>query len=147
MRLVPDQTPKEIFRKAAAYIKKIAPKTVKVSVRDLHGGDAWVAPTDHPALRAAGDAMLRAFGRKPVFVREGGSIPIIPIFQHLLKVPVVLMGVGLPDDNLHAPNEKMDLEQFYKGIEAAAYLMEELGKRPKASSGSSRPAKKKRSAR
>jgi acetylornithine deacetylase/succinyl-diaminopimelate desuccinylase-like protein len=147
MRLVPDQTPKEIFRKAAAYIKKIAPKTVKVSVRDLHGGDAWVAPTDHPALRAAGDAMLRAFGRKPVFVREGGSIPIIPTFQQLLKVPVVLMGVGLPDDNLHAPNEKMDLEQFYKGIEAAAYLMEELGEPPNASSGSSRAAKKKRSAR
>lgn len=128
MRLVPDQTPKEIYRKATAYIKKLAPKTVKVTVRDLHGGDAWVAPTDHPALKAAGNAMLRAFGRKPVFVREGGSIPIVPSFEQMLKVPVVLMGVGLPDDNLHAPNEKMDLEQFYKGIEASAYLMEELGK-------------------
>ena len=128
MRLVPDQTPKEIYRKATAYIKKLAPKSVKVTVRDLHGGDAWVAPTDHPALKAAGNAMLRAFGRKPVFVREGGSIPIVPSFEQMLKVPVVLMGVGLPDDNLHAPNEKMDLEQFYKGIEASAYLMEELGK-------------------
>jgi acetylornithine deacetylase/succinyl-diaminopimelate desuccinylase-like protein len=128
MRLVPDQTPKEIYRKAAAYIKKLAPKSVKVTVRDLHGGDAWVAPTDHPALKSAGNAMLRAFGRKPVFVREGGSIPIVPSFEHMLKVPVVLMGIGLPDDNLHAPNEKMDLDQFYKGIEASAYLMEELGK-------------------
>jgi acetylornithine deacetylase/succinyl-diaminopimelate desuccinylase-like protein len=128
MRLVPNQTPKEIYRKAAAYLKKLAPKTVKVSVRDLHGGDAWVAPTDHPALKAAGNAMLRAFGRKPVFVREGGSIPIVPSFESMLKVPVVLMGIGLPDDNLHAPNEKMDVDQFYKGIEAAAYLMEEFGK-------------------
>jgi acetylornithine deacetylase/succinyl-diaminopimelate desuccinylase-like protein len=128
MRLVPDQTPKEIYRKAAAYIKKLAPKSVKVTVRDLHGGDAWVAPTDHPALKAAGKAMQRAFGRKPVFVREGGSIPIVPAFERMLKVPVVLLGIGLPDDNLHAPNEKMDLDQFYKGIEASAYLMEELGK-------------------
>ncbi len=72
--------------------------------------------------------MLRAFGREPVFVREGGSIPIVPTFERMLKVPVVLMGIGLPDDNLHAPNEKMDLDQFYRGIEAAAYLMEELGK-------------------
>jgi len=128
MRLVPDQTPKEIYRKAAAYLKKLAPKSVKVTVRDLHGGAAWVAPTDHPALKAAGKAMQRAFGRKPVFVREGGSIPIVPAFESLLKVPVVLMGVGLPDDNLHAPNEKMDLDQFYGGIEASAYLMEELGK-------------------
>jgi len=128
MRLVPDQTPKEIYRKAAAYIKKLAPKSVKVTVRDLHGGAAWVAPTDHPALKAAGKAMQRAFGRSPVFVREGGSIPIVPAFESMLKVPVVLMGVGLPDDNLHAPNEKMDLDQFYGGIEASAYLMEELGK-------------------
>jgi acetylornithine deacetylase/succinyl-diaminopimelate desuccinylase-like protein len=127
MRLVPDQTPKEIYRKAAAYIKKLAPKSVKVTVRDLHGGDGWVAPTDHPALTAAGTAMKRAFGREPVFVREGGSIPIVPSFERMLKVPVVLLGIGLPDDNLHAPNEKMDLDQFYKGIEASAYLMEELG--------------------
>jgi len=127
MRLVPDQTPKEIYRKAAAYIKKLAPKSVKVTVKDLHGGDGWVAPTDHPALKAAGKAMQRSFGRKPVFVREGGSIPIVPAFEKLLKVPVVLLGIGLPDDNLHAPNEKMDLDQFYRGIEASAYLMEELG--------------------
>jgi acetylornithine deacetylase/succinyl-diaminopimelate desuccinylase-like protein len=128
MRLVPDQTPKEIYRKAAAYIKKLAPKSVKVTVRDLHGGDAWVAPTDAPALKAAGKAIKRAFGRNPVFVREGGSIPIVPAFEHILKVPVVLMGIGLPDDNLHAPNEKLDLDQFYRGIQASAYLMEEMGR-------------------
>ena len=111
----------------AKHLKSIAPKTVKVEVKSLHGGDAWVAPTDHPAMLAASRAMQRAFGRKAVFVREGGSIPVVATFTELLKVPCVLMGVGLQDDNLHAPNEKIDLDQFYGGIEAAAYLMEELG--------------------
>jgi acetylornithine deacetylase/succinyl-diaminopimelate desuccinylase-like protein len=129
MRLVPNQTPKEIARKATAYFKKIAPKSVKISVRNLHGGDAWVADTNHPALKAAGEAMQRSFGKNPVFVREGGSIPIIAAFEKMLKVPSVLLGVGLNDDNIHAPNEKFELPNFYRGIEAAAYLMEELGKR------------------
>ena len=127
MRLVPDQTPKLITRLLSAHLKKIAPPSVKVTVRDLHGGAAWVAPTDHPALDAAGRALERAFGRKPVFVREGGSIPIVADFEKRLKVPTVLMGLGLNDDNLHAPNEKMDLDNFYKGIEASAFFMEELG--------------------
>ena len=128
MRLVPDQTNAEITRKAAAYLKKIAPKAVKVTVEELHGGPAWVAPTDHPALAAGGRAMKRAFGKAPVFVREGGSIPIVSSFERRLGVPAVLMGFGLHDDNLHAPNEKFDLDQFYRGIEASAYLMEELGR-------------------
>ena len=127
MRLVPDQTPKEIVRKAVAHLKRLAPKAVEITVRELHGGDPWIAPTDHPALEAAGRAMQRAFGRRPVFVREGGSIPIIPAFERELGVPAVLMGFGLPDDNLHAPNEKMDLEQFYGGILASSYMMQELG--------------------
>ena len=127
MRLVPDQKPKQIARLLSAHLKKIAPPSVKVTVRDLHGGDGWVAPTDHPALDAAGRALKRAFGRKPVFVREGGSIPIVADFDRRLKVPTVLMGLGLNDDNLHAPNEKMDLDNFYKGIEASAFFMEELG--------------------
>ena len=127
MRLVPDQTAKEIARKVTAQLKKLAPPSVKVKVSDLHGGSAWVAPTDHPAMEAASRALKRAFGRKPVFVREGGSIPVVADFAHLLKVPCVLMGFGLNDDNLHAPNEKFDLDCFYKGMEASAYLMEELG--------------------
>ncbi len=130
MRLVPDQSPKEIARIVGYYLKKIAPKSVKVTVRDLHGGDAWVAPTDHPALLAAGRALKRAFGKKPVLVREGGSIPIVATFERLLKVPTVLMGIGLNDDNLHAPNEKMDLDQFYGGIQASAALFEELAEMP-----------------
>jgi len=127
MRLVPDQTSARISRLVSAHLKKIAPPSVKVTVRDLHGGAAWVAPTDHPALDAAGRALARAFGKKPVYVREGGSIPIVADFERRLKVPTVLMGLGLNDDNLHAPNEKMDLDNFYKGIEASAFLMEELG--------------------
>ena len=126
MRLVPDQRPKDIARKVRVQLKKIAPPSVRVSVEELHGGEAWVAPTDHPALRAAERALKRAFRRKAVLVREGGSIPIVADFERRLKVPTVLIGLGLNDDNLHAPNEKMELENFYGGIAASAFLMEEL---------------------
>jgi acetylornithine deacetylase/succinyl-diaminopimelate desuccinylase-like protein len=126
MRLVPDQTPKEIERKVRAHLKKIAPSSVKVQVRDLHGGNSWLAPFDHPAIEAAGRALKRAFGKQPVLVREGGSIPVVADFQKRLKVPAVLMGLGLNDDNLHAPNEKMDLDNFYRGIEASAFFMDEI---------------------
>lgn len=129
MRLVPDQTPKEIEKKVRAYLKQIAPPSVKIEVRDLHGGNAWLAPFDHPAIEAAGRALKRAFGKQPVLVREGGSIPVVADFQRRLKVPAVLMGLGLNDDNLHAPNEKMELDNFYRGIEASAYFMEEMAGR------------------
>jgi acetylornithine deacetylase/succinyl-diaminopimelate desuccinylase-like protein len=142
MRLVPNQKPGEIVKKVVRHFKSVAPKSVKVEVRDLHGGDAWVAPTDHPAMHAASRAMQRAFGRKAVFVREGGSIPVVATFDEMLGAPCLLMGFGLQDDNLHAPNEKIDIDQFYGGIEAAAYLMEELGaaarKPEKAKSGTKR---------
>jgi len=127
MRLVPDQKPKDIARKVRKHLRRIAPDSVRVEVHDLHGGDAWVADTTHPALRAAGRAMERAFGAEPVFVREGGSIPIVAAFSSVLRVPCVLMGIGLNDDNLHAPNEKLDLANFERGNDAAAYLLEELG--------------------
>ena len=127
MRLVPDQSPAEAEKKLTRHLKSVAPKSVRVEVRSLHGGEAWLAPTDHPAMLAASRAMQRAFGRKAVFVREGGSIPVVATFDKLLGVPCVLMGVGLQDDNLHAPNEKIDLDQFYRGIQAAVHLMEELG--------------------
>lgn len=128
MRLVPGQSPTKIARLVTKHLKAIAPKSIKLSVRNLHGGESWLTSTDHPALAAAGVAMRRAFGNESVFVREGGSIPIVATFEQLLKVPAVLMGFGLHDDNLHAPNEKMELSNFYRGIEASAYLMEELGK-------------------
>ena len=127
MRLVPNQRPAEVGKKLARHLRAVAPKSVKVEVRELHGGDAWVTATDHPAMRAASRAMQRAFGRKAVFVREGGSIPVVATFDEILGAPCLLMGIGLQDDNLHAPNEKIDIDQFYGGIVAAAYLMEELG--------------------
>ena len=126
MRLVPDQRSDEIAKKVTAHLKKVAPRSVKVRIRNLHGGEAWLAPTDDPALVAAGRALERSFGRKPVFMREGGSIPVVASFDRILRVPTVLMGIGLHDDNLHAPNEKIDLDNFYRGIAAAAFLMEEL---------------------
>jgi len=140
MRLVPNQQPAEIEKKIARHLRSVTPKSVKLEVKSLHGGDAWVTPTDHPAMLAASRAMQRAFGRKAVFVREGGSIPVVATFDEMLGVPCVLMGIGLQDDNLHAPNEKIDLDQFYGGIEAAAYLMEELG----AANGTPKKTKSKR---
>ena len=128
-RLVPHQTAAEIARKVETHLRRIAPKSVRVKVRNLHGGPAWLAETDHPALQAAARAVKRAFGKAPVFTREGGSIPVIASFTKLLGVPSVLLGIGLNDDNAHAPDEKLDLDLFFGGNLAAAYLMEELGAR------------------
>jgi len=128
MRLVPDQTDREIAAKVKRQLEKIAPRSVEVSVRTLHGGDPWITSPDQPALRAAGRALERAFGRPASLVREGGSIPIIATFDSVLQAPALLLGFGLHDDNLHAPNEKMELANFYRGIESSAYLMEELGR-------------------
>ncbi len=126
MRLVPEQKPDEIAAKVTRFLEKVAPPAVEVAVETLHGAEAWTTPIDGAGLRAAGLALRRAFGKQAVFVREGGSIPVVASFEKILRVPVVLMGFGLNDDNLHAPNEKFDLDNFYGGIRAAAYLMEEL---------------------
>jgi acetylornithine deacetylase/succinyl-diaminopimelate desuccinylase-like protein len=127
MRLVPDQRPKEIVAKVTKAIKKLAPPSVDVTVTHIHSGEGWLADTGHVALRAAAAAVKKAFGKTPVFTREGGSIPVVATFDRILKVPSVLMGIGLHDDNLHAPNEKIDLDNFFNGNEAAVYLMDELG--------------------
>jgi len=126
MRLVPDQTPAEIERKFTAWVKKLAPREVKVTVRGLHGGSAFLSEVDDPAFRATERALERAFGRKPVLTREGGSIPFTATIQEALRCPVILMGFGLPDENSHAPNERLDLENYRKGILSAVYLYEEL---------------------
>jgi acetylornithine deacetylase/succinyl-diaminopimelate desuccinylase-like protein len=132
MRLVPDQTPEEIEAKVARHVRRIAPREVKVTVRSLHGGPAFLSEVDHPAFRATERALERAFGRKPVLTREGGSIPFTAVIQAALRCPVILMGFGLPDENSHAPNERLDLENYEKGILAAIYLYEELAKAPPA---------------
>jgi acetylornithine deacetylase/succinyl-diaminopimelate desuccinylase-like protein len=132
MRLVPDQTPDKIAPLFEAYVKKVTPKTVELKLTRMHGGKPWMADFDNPYVRAAGRAIERGFGKTPVFNREGGSIPVVSTFQEELGLPSVLFGVGLPDENAHAPNEKLDLGNFHGGIIASAYLYQEISKLRKA---------------
>jgi len=127
MRLVPDQEPAEITQLIRSYLAEIAPPTVTVEAHDLHGCDAAIVHRDSPAMKAACRAYAEAFGREPVFVREGGSIPVVATFQKLLGIETVLIGFGLPDDRLHSPNEKFHLPNFYKGIETVLCFMKFLG--------------------
>ena len=127
MRLVPDQKPDRIAELFEAYLKKVAPKTVEVKVTRMHGGEPWITDYDNPYVQAAGRAIEQGFGRTPVFCREGGSIPVVSTFQRELGIPAVLFGVGLPDENAHAPNERLDLTNFHNGIVASAALYTELG--------------------
>ena len=127
MRLVPDQDPDKVAALFEDYLKKVAPKTVDVKVTRMHGGKPWMAEFDNTFVRAAGRAIERGFGKPPVFNREGGSIPVVSTFQEELGVPSVLFGVGLPDENAHAPDERLDLGNFHNGIIASAYLYEEIG--------------------
>jgi acetylornithine deacetylase/succinyl-diaminopimelate desuccinylase-like protein len=127
MRLVPDQDPDKVAGLFEAYLKKVAPKTVDVTLTRMHGGKPWMADFDNPYVQAAGRAIEKGFGKSPVFNREGGSIPVVSTFQQELGVPSVLFGIGLPDENAHAPNEKLDLGNFHNGVIAAAYFYDELG--------------------
>jgi len=126
MRLVPNQHPDKIAELFEAYVKKIAPKTVELKVTRLHGAMPWMTDFDNVYVQAAGRALEKGFGKRPVFTREGGSIPVVADFQAALGVPVVLFGFGLPDDNLHAPNEKFNLDNFFNGVLASAFLYQEI---------------------
>ncbi len=117
MRLVPDQDYREISKLFERHIKAIAPKSVKVRVKSLHGGMPYVAPTDMPAYRAAERAVKETFGKKPLPFYSGGSIPIISGFEQILGIKSLLIGFGLAEDAIHSPNESYGLEQFYRGIE------------------------------
>ncbi len=127
MRLVPNQDPQKIGDLFEAYLKKVAPRTVEVTVTRMHGGKPWMTSFDNPFVQAAGRAIEAGFGQRPVFNREGGSIPVVSTFQEELGVPCVLFGVGLPDENAHAPDEKLDLGNFHNGVIASAYLYREIG--------------------
>jgi acetylornithine deacetylase/succinyl-diaminopimelate desuccinylase-like protein len=128
MRLVPDQDPDTIAARFEAYVRKVAPKTVELKVTRLHGGRPWLAEYHNPFVQAAGRAIEKGFGKAPVFCREGGSIPVVSTFQRELGVPAVLFGVGLPDENAHAPNERLDLDNFHNGIVASAILYDEIAR-------------------
>jgi acetylornithine deacetylase/succinyl-diaminopimelate desuccinylase-like protein len=127
MRLVPNQDPKKIGDLFEAYLQKVTPKTVELKTTRMHGGKPWMTAFDNPFVQAAGRAIEQGFGQRPVFNREGGSIPVVSTFQEELGLPCVLFGVGLPDENAHAPDEKLDLGNFHNGVIASAYLYGEIG--------------------
>lgn len=117
MRLVPNQDNKKISELFEKHILSIAPNTVKVVVKSLHGGQGYVSPIDMPAYRAAEKAYEQVFGKKPIPVRSGGSIPIIATFEEVLGTKSILMGFGLESDAIHSPNENFPIENFIRGIE------------------------------
>ena len=117
MRLVPHQVSTEIDKLFEDHFRSMAPDTVKVDVKSLHGGQGYVAPIDTPAYKAASKAMEETFGKKPVPTRSGGSIPIISDFEEVLGIKSILMGFGLESDAIHSPNENYPVGNFYKGIE------------------------------
>ena len=128
MRLVPDMDPREVTRKFTSYVKKLTPKGIRTTVRLLSSAPASVVSTESLYIAAAAEAMEQVFKKKTVYMRSGGSIPIVGLFSKHLGIPSVMMGFGLPDDNLHAPNEKFHLPNFYRGIEAVGRYLELLGR-------------------
>ena len=122
MRLVPNQNPDKITALFTEHFKSIAPKSVKVKVRAFHGGEPAVTPTDSTAYQAAVVAMTNTFGKKPIPTREGGSIPIVALFEEVLGVKTILLGFGLNSDAIHSPNEHYGLFNYYKGIETIPHF-------------------------
>ena len=127
LRLVPDMSPAETFALYKTYVESICPKGITLDVRLIHSGDPIVVSTDNPFVRAATQAMHQVFHKETVFVRGGGSIPIVGDFIRELEIPTILMGFGLPDDNLHAPNEKFHLANFHRGIESIIRFLAGVG--------------------
>ncbi len=117
VRLVPHQTNHEISDLVAAYLKKIVPSYINIEVTYLHGAESYVCPIDSDAYRAAEKAYTKTFGKRPLPVRRGGTIGVVPIFEKTLEVKPILMGFGLESDAIHSPNENFPVEMFFKGIE------------------------------
>jgi acetylornithine deacetylase/succinyl-diaminopimelate desuccinylase-like protein len=126
-RLVPDQEPEDIARKLRDHFARVAPEGVHVRVEMLHGGRPYLAPIDHPIYELAKRAFTKAFGKPTVLIREGGSIPFVRTIADAMGKPCLLMGFGQPDENSHAPNEWLDLDNYQLGIKSAAYLYDEIG--------------------
>jgi acetylornithine deacetylase/succinyl-diaminopimelate desuccinylase-like protein len=124
-RLVPDQDPDVIERLLKAHVRKVAPPGVSVTVKPLHGGRPWRADLDGRVFDAARRALSAAFGREPVIVGEGGSIPVVGDFERVLKAPVLLVGFGLPGENAHAPDEWISVDNVRRGLRAMAMLLDE----------------------
>ncbi len=127
MRLVPNMKPDAIFAAYKKHVESLTPKGTKVAVKLLSGAPASAVDTANPFIEKAAQAMEEIFGKKTVYIRSGGSIPVVGLFNEYAGIPSVLMGFGLPDDNLHAPNEKFHLPNFYRGIETVGRYLEMLG--------------------
>lgn len=127
-RLVPNQDPAKLKVALETMLKKLCPIGIQMELISYHGAPGVVVPLESPYVAAAVDAVAHGFGRKPVFIREGGSIPVVSTFHDLLGVDTLLLGWGLNDDNTHSPNEKFCLADFHRGIKASAALWEQLGK-------------------
>lgn len=126
-RLVPNQDPDKVIAAFREFVAKHAPKGIQFELRVLSAGPGLVVNPDHPAIKVAAKAFSDVLGRKTVFIRSGGSIPIVGDFASHLGIPTVLMGFGLPDDGLHSPNEKYHLENYYQGIMTVAHFFEKYG--------------------
>ena len=122
MRLVPDQEPDEIADLFEKYFTQLAPKAVKIKVNKLHGGYPYITPTDNPGYKAAAQAMKKSFGKEPLPIYSGGSIPIVPLFEKELDSKSILMGFGLNTDAIHSPNEHYGVFNYFKGIETISYF-------------------------
>jgi acetylornithine deacetylase/succinyl-diaminopimelate desuccinylase-like protein len=128
MRLVPDQDPNEIFKLYSDFVSSITPRGIEINLKTWSLADPIVVSTDNQYVRASAEAMHDVFHKDTVYIRSGGSIPIVADFEKSLKIPSVMMGFGLPDDNLHAPNEKFHIPNFYSGIESIIRFFQILGK-------------------
>ena len=128
MRLVPDQDADDIFAKYSKFVNSLVPNGIQAKIKVHSKGPASVVGTDNDFVRAANQALREVFHRETVYIRSGGSIPIVAQFQNYLGLPSVMMGLGLPDDNLHAPNEKFHIPNFYRGIESLIRFFSILGK-------------------
>jgi acetylornithine deacetylase/succinyl-diaminopimelate desuccinylase-like protein len=126
-RLVPGMKPDATFAKYKAFVEAVCPKGIQVKATLIHSGEPIVVSTDNAYVRAATAAMAEVFGKPTVFVRGGGSIPIVGDFVRELGIPTVMMGFGLPDDNLHAPNEKFHLANFHRGIQSIVLFLQGVG--------------------
>src|SRR5947209_7764428 len=127
MRLVPDQRPDEIFKLYSEFVRSLTPAGIQLNIKQWSIADPIVVRTDNNFVRTSAEAMREVFGKDTVFIRSGGSIPIVADFEKSLKIPSVMMGFGLPDDNLHAPNEKFHIPNFYRGIESIIRFLQKLG--------------------
>ena len=128
MRMVPNQDPEKVIAAYKKFVADNTPAGIETEVRILSWGPAIMVNPDHPAIGVAAQAFADILGKETVFIRSGGSIPIVGDFATHLGIPTILMGFGLPDDGLHSPNEKYKLANYYAGIKTIAHFFEQYGK-------------------